>query len=234
MLLCEILHSLRHTRCWGATKCDESEGIFIGDVTERDTLTAAMTNIDALVIAVGSGSHAKEVIEDGTRNQIKAYALAQGPPLLKKHIVKVSAALSTVRFNILDLFTRGSFFYHTVSDQDISVAGIPFTIVQPCRLAEGNQPAHQTKLLVSRDDKPTPDGHAISGPGAGQVSRTDVGHIAAYAALHPSKTTGLKFDLCADTKSKPSGTEEEEIERVFQEALLPWDLRANSSASLIV
>jgi len=127
--------------------------------------------------------------------------------------VKVSAALSTVRFNILDLFTHGAFFYQTISDQDISVAGIPFTIVQPCRLADGNQPAHTTKLLVSHDDKPTPEGHAISGFGAGQVSRTDVGHIAAYAALHPSRTTGLKFDMCADTKSKPSGTEEEEIER---------------------
>jgi hypothetical protein len=218
----------------GCTKCDESEGIYTGDVTAKETLTAAMTNVDVLLTAVGSNSNAKGVIYEGTLNQIEAFALAPGPALQQKQIVKVSAALTTVRFNILDIFTRGAFFYHGVSDQDVSVSGLPFTIVQPCRLGDDSMTAHASRLLVSHDDKPTTDGLPISGPGAGPVSRADVGRIAAYAATHPNETTGLKFDLCADSKAKPSGTEEEDMKRVFQEALFPWDPRAKKSSSVMV
>lgn len=189
-----------------------------------------MNGADVLLMAVGSNSHAKDVIFDGTLNQIEAFATASGPALQDRQIVKVSAALTTLRFNPIDLaFGGGSFFYHGVSDQDVSVAGIPYTIVQPCKLNDLNKPAHQNKLIVGHDDKPLPDGHAISGPTAGVISRDDVGHLAAYAALHPAETTGVKFDVCADVTKQPEGTEEEEIQRVFQEAMHPWDARKRTS-----
>lgn len=218
----------------GCDKCDESEGIFEGDVTKVETLAAAMTDVDVLLMAVGSNSHAKEVIFEGTLEQIQAFATAPGPALQERQIVKVSAALTTKRFNAIDLlFGGGSFFYHGVSDQDVSVAGIPYTIIQPCKLNDLKQPAHTKRLIVGHDDIPMADGHPISGPKAGQVSREDVGHLAAYAAVHPAETTGVKFDLCADTSKKPDGTEEEEMQRVFREALLPWDARASQPAEPI-
>jgi hypothetical protein len=216
----------------GCDKCDESEGIFVGDVTKKETLAAAMANVDSLLMAVGSNSHAKDVIFEGTLNQIEMYATApgNGPTLQDKQIVKVSAALTTLRVNPIDIaFGGGSFFYHSVSDQDISVAGIPYSIIQPCKLNDLNAPPHQTKLIVGHDDKPLPDGHAISGPTAGMISRADVGQLAAWAALHPAETDGTKFDVCADATKKPEGTQEEEIQRVFQEGLLPWDSRKQAS-----
>jgi hypothetical protein len=192
-----------------------------------------MANVDVLLIAVGTLSHAEEVIFQGTLNQIAAYAKAPGGSLKDKQIVKVGAALTTKRFNPIDiLFAQGSFFYHGVSDTDIAVSGIPYTLLQPCRLADG--PAHQNKIIVGHDDKPLPDGHAISGPSAGQVSRADVGHLAGYAAVHPEESKNTKFDFCADLEQPPAGPEEEVMKAVFQEGLLPWDARSKKSSSSMV
>merc|ERR1712032_672022 len=159
----------------------------------------------------------------GTRNQIEALATAPGPALQEKQIVKVSTMLTTKRWDGL----AAPFFYHGVSDQDITVSGIPFTIVQPCGLGDATKPAHTSKLLVSRDDLPFQDGKQA------MVSRSDVAHVTAYAAAHPKETSGLKFDLCADSAQKPEGTEEQEIQGVFKKALLPWDPRVRPSAQPI-
>jgi uncharacterized protein YbjT (DUF2867 family) len=217
----------------GCTKCDESEGIYIGDVTVPSTLPPAMANVDVLLMSTGSNSNPEAVIFNGTLNQIAAYAVAPGLELKEKHIVKVGAALTTKRINFIDiLFAGGSFFYHGVSDTDISVSGIPFTILQPCRLADG--PAHQNKIIVGHDDKPLPDGHAISGPSAGYVSRADVGHLAGYAAVHRNEAVGLKFDFCADLSKPPTGSEEEVLKAVFQEGMLPWDARVKKSSAAVL
>merc|ERR1711972_762933 len=198
----------------------ESEGIYVGDVTKKETLTAAMANVDAVLIAVGTLSNAYEVFVEGTRNQIEALATAPGPALQEKQIVKVSTMLTTKRLEALS----APFFYHGVSDQDITVSGIPFTIVQPCGLGDATKPAHTNRLLVSRDDLPFQDGKQSV------VYRSDVGHVTAYAATHPKEASGLKFDLCADSTQKSEGTEEQEIQGVLKKALLHWDPRAKTSA----
>jgi len=219
----------------GCYKCDEAEGIFVGDVTKKETLSSAMKNVDALLMAVGATKDAKEIIFDGTRNQLEAFALAPGNSAVKdKQVVKVSSALTTKRFNPVDLIVGGAFFYHGVSDSYIASAGVPFTIVQPCALDDSMPPAHQTKLIVSHDDLPLPDGHPIAGPHAGPVSRDDVAHIAAYASLHPAESKNVKFDLCAELNMKPEGSETQEIERVLKEALLPWDVRKSPVPKAIV
>lgn len=212
----------------GCQKCDQSEGIYVGDVTKPETLVAAVANVDALLIATGAVAHAKEVILDGTRNQIAAYAMAPGPALHDKHIVKVSTMLTTHRFNPIDILAGGAFFYHGVADQDISVAGIPFTIVQPCGLGDATKAAHSDRLMVSHDDMPFTEGKESS------IFREDVAHVTAWATTHPNETKWLKFDLCADSSQKPEGTEEQEFHRVFKEGMMPWDPRAKSSIEPIV
>jgi len=208
----------------GCTKCDESEGIYVGDVTKKETLTAAMANVDALLIAVGSVANAYDVFVEGTRNQIEALAMAPGHASLQdKQIVKVSTMETTKRYSA----ALAPFFYHGVSDQDITVSGIPFTVIQPCGLGDASKPAHTTKLLVSRDDLPFTDGKS------GSVYRADVAHVAAYAATHPAEAAGLKFDLCADEGQKPTDIEEHEMQEVFQKALLPWDQRVKTVAHTI-
>jgi len=207
----------------GCTKCDESEGIYVGDVTKKETLTAAMANVDAVLIAVGSVGNAYEVFVEGTRNTMEALAMNGHASLQDKQIVKVSTGDTTKRWSA----ALAPFFYHGVSDQDITVSGIPFTVIQPCQLGDASKPAHTTKLLVSRDDLPYPGGKS------GSVYRADVAHVAAYAATHPAEATGLKFDLCADANQKPADIEEQEIQGVFQKALLPWDPRAKTLSQTI-
>jgi len=202
----------------GCDKCDESEGVFVGDVTKKETLTAAMANVDVLLIAVGAVSDAYAVFVEGTRNQIEVLAMAPGPALMEKQIIKVSTGETTKRWSGL----LAPFFYHGVSDQDISVSGMPYTIVQPCGLGDATTPAHTNQLLVSRDDLPFP-GKSSS------IHRADVANVVAYAATHPKEANWLKFDLCAST-DKPAGTEEQDMQTVFKQALLPWDPRAKTSA----
>jgi len=208
----------------GCDKCDETEGVFVGDVAKKETLAAAMANVDVLLIAVGSVANAYEVFVEGTRNQIEAFATAPGPVLPEKQIVKVSTMDTTKWIGRI----ASPFFYHGVSDQDISVSGIPFTIVQPCGLGDSTTPPNTNKLLVSRDDLPFQDGKAAS------IHRADVAQAVVYAATHPKEAAWLKFDLCADSAQKPEGGEEQVMQRVFQKALLPWDPRAKASAESIV
>lgn len=208
----------------GCQKCDESEGIYLGDVTKKDTLTAAMADVDAVLIAIGTIKNAEKVFVEGTRNQIEAFATAPGRALQDKHIVKISTMQTTKRW---DGFLA-PFFYHGVSDQEITVSGIPFTIVQPCGLGDPGKPAHTMKLLVTRNDLPFTDGKSSV------VYRADVAHVVGYAALHPKETVGLKFDLCADSKQKPAASEEDDIQTVFEKALLPWDPRSKAIAQGIV
>lgn len=143
---------------------------------------------------------------------------------MEKQIVKVSTMETTKRWDGL----LAPFFYHGVSDQDISVAGIPFTIVQPCGLGDATTPPLTAKLLVSRDDLPFVGGKSSS------IHRADVAQVVAYAATHPTEAAWLKFDLCADSKQKPGGTEEQIMQSVFKQALLPWDARAKAAAKAIV
>lgn len=208
----------------GCRACDESEGVYLGDVTKKETLPAAMAGVDAVLIAVGTVRNAEQVFVEGTRNQIEAFATAPGPALQDKLIVKVSTMLTTKRWDVF----LAPFFYHGVSDQEISVSGVPFTIVQPCGLGAAAEPAHAAKLLVSRNDLPFAGGKSSS------IPRADVAHVAGYAATHPMEATGLKFDLCADPAQAPAAAEESEIRGVFREALLAWDPRAKAAAEAAV
>jgi len=153
-------------------------------VTKKETLVAAMANIDVLLIAVGAVSNAYAVFVEGTRNQIEAFATAPGPAIHEKQIIKVSTMMTTKFVGRV----LSPFFYHGVSDQDISVAGIPFTIVQPCGLGDATTPANTNKLLVSRDDLPFQDGKSAS------IYRADVAQVVAYATTHPKEAAWLKFE----------------------------------------
>merc|ERR1719326_1876032 len=59
----------------GCTKCDESEGIFVGDITKVESMAQAMVGADGLVITTGrsSGSSPKDILFDGVANQVTAF-----------------------------------------------------------------------------------------------------------------------------------------------------------------
>jgi len=79
----------------GCKACDESEGVFVGDVTKPETLTAASTGVDTVAIAaaVGGGASQKEMraVEfDGVEHQVAALAQQNARALPSLRVVLCS------------------------------------------------------------------------------------------------------------------------------------------------
>ena len=65
------------------TKCDASEGIFLGNVTQPSTLTAAMKGVSTVAITVGAGPNTSPDLQHaieftGVQNQVRALAAGGG------------------------------------------------------------------------------------------------------------------------------------------------------------
>jgi len=95
-------------------------------------------------------------------------------------------------------------------------AGLLFTILKPNGLTDDASDAKG--IIVSHDDqgwKPTDLNYEF-------ISRTDVAHLLTHAVLHPTNTSGLRFDV---TSKKGGGIPVSDTQAVFREAMYTWDPR---------
>lgn len=204
----------------GCSKCDESEGIFVGDVTKPETLGAAMAGADGLVIATGrtSSEPAKDVLFDGVANQVSAFLSSAGPAPQDRHVTLISMQFTTLPDTIMNKIIAHLWggwdvgFYSLQGEAHVMSADVPFTIVKACGLSE--DPEKQSKILVGHDDK------GWSMKDAHTVSRHDLARVLAAAAANPSMAKSLRFDLCS-TK----GTPQLDAMDIIKEAMQPWDPR---------
>jgi uncharacterized protein YbjT (DUF2867 family) len=206
------------------TKCDESEGIFVGDVTKPDTLAAIMKGADTLVITTG-GKPAKDMLFDSVENQVGAFLGAEGPPTKDRHAMLVSMAETTLAdtlFNKILARLWGGWdvgFYSLQGETFLMNANVPFTIVKCCGLS--NAEAGKQQLLVGHDDK----GWSIKD--SHEVPRADVANVLAAAAANPGESANLRFDFCSkDGQAQP-------VTQVFQDAMYPWDARKRQAETVI-
>ena len=87
----------------GCTACDASEGIYLGDVTEPDTLDPATDGVTALAIAVGVGGNATEDVMEavefrGVQNQVASLAASarkRGAALTSLNVALISSMGTT-------------------------------------------------------------------------------------------------------------------------------------------
>lgn len=219
----------------GCSKCDESEGVFVGDITKPDTLTKGMKEVDVLVITTASwpictgppiigkcsfptGSDPKSIDWLGTKAQVNAFALSEGN-LMAKHILYVSTMETTVPNNFLDKLGNSSFtsFYHLQAEASIMSSGIPFTIAKACGLGDGE--AGKNKLIVGHDDS------SFSLVLNHLIQRDDVARVLVEAIRNPAMSSGLRFDICSHFLGAPTT---DITKDVFQAAMFPWDSRAQS------
>jgi hypothetical protein len=215
----------------GCQACDESEGIFVGDVLQEDSLAAAMDGVETLVITVGTpeprcilkliachypqGATPRDVNFIGARNQVSAFAQANSTKsLAEKHVVLMSTTMTTNPTFIFDRLWGHGFFYHLNGETELLQSGLGFTIVKACGLSNG--PADTKKLVVGRDDE------FLEANVGNMMHRSDVAPVLAAAALIPSESLGLRFDLCMSKSAPASG----DVHRIFKEAALPWELKA--------
>jgi|ERR1711934_18920 len=208
----------------GCTKCDASEGIFVGDITVRESLMPIMDGADALIITTGrSGKEkAKDILFDGVENQVAAFLSSPGPEPKDRHVSLISMMETT----LLDTFWNkilakvwGGWqvgFYSLNGEAFLMNAAVPFTIVKCCGLDETS--GGGKKLLVGHDDK------SWSFKDAHSVSRHDVAQVLAAAAMNPNMSGGLRFDFCSEAGTPPSSAME-----VLKNAMYPWDPRKNAT-----
>lgn len=212
----------------GCSACDESEGIYLGDVMEPESLAPAMVGVETLVITVGTpeprcilkllacrypkGASPRDVNFIGARNQVAAFAEANSSLALKdKHVVLMSTTMTTDPNFIFDKLWGHGFFYHLNGETELMQSGLSFTIVKACGLTDG--PANTKKVVVGRDDEFFEDGVG------NMMHRSDVAPVLSAAALFPQESRGLRFDLCMSKKAPASGDTHE----IFRQARLPWE-----------
>merc|ERR1712032_472511 len=204
-------------------KCDQSEGIFVGDITKPETMSPIMKGADALIITTG-GKPAKDLLFDAVENQVGAFLGAEGPSTRARHVMLVSMAETTLADTIVNKIIAKLWggwdvgFYSLQGETFLMNANVPFTIVKCCGLS--NSDAGQQQLLVGHDDK------GWSMKDVHEVSRADVANVLAAAVANPN-AANLRFDFC----SKPG--EVQPVMDVFQDAMYSWDPRKKSAETLV-
>jgi len=207
----------------GCTKCDASEGIFVGDVTKPETMADVMKGAGALVILTSAfpvcnpfpkcsydkGDYPVDVDWNGGKKQVEAFAKGAGG---LKPVILVSAMGTTEPDSQLDKMGHGQIgFYKLNIEAFLMASGFPFTIIKPCGL--GYDKPSQNTLLVGHDDE---ENWNLRVP----IQRSDVARVVAAAVQNPEAGAGLRFDLCA----KPgTPTKDADIPALLKSARYPWE-----------
>jgi uncharacterized protein YbjT (DUF2867 family) len=207
----------------GCSKCDESEGIFVGDITDKASLSPAMAGADGLVITTGSSTHAsaKDILFDGVENQVSAFLASPGPKPQDRHVGLISMQFTTLPDTFLNKLLAHLWggwdvgFYSLQGEATLMSADVPFTIIKACGLEES--PPMKKQVLVGHNDK------GWSMKDAHTVSRGDVARVLAEAALNPTMAKGLRMDFCAKDGDAQSSMD------ILKAGMQPWDPRKTSS-----
>jgi uncharacterized protein YbjT (DUF2867 family) len=208
------------------TKCDESEGIYEGDLTDPKSLAGVMAGASSLMIATSAtpyeapdgsltfhkGAFPIDIDWHGAKNQLQAFAErsgASGPG----HIALISSAGTTKPEDPTSKYFMDYIgFYKLNFEAELMSSGIPFTIIKPCGLDYSGTEPGQKELLTGHDDSLKVDFPAIP--------RADVARVMAAAIEMPDSSANLRFDLCSQ-EGKPTG--DDDLRALLQSARYPWE-----------
>jgi len=172
----------------GCTKCDPSEGVYVGDVTKPATLSDAMSGIDTVAITTGVGGGAsptetKAVEYMGVESQAAALAKNSNSSIGSLRIV----LCSSMGTEEPPRSSNGSvFFWKLQAEAFLGSSGIGSTIIKPCGLHDG--PAGQAALGTSHNDR-------LPSPHQYMITRADLAAVMQEAVVE--RSAHLRFDLCA-------------------------------------
>jgi len=176
----------------GCHACNDSEGIYVGDVTDLSSILPAAKGVTTVAIAVGvSGTDGADDAEiravefDGVRNTAAALSQSdnRGVPEGSLRIVLISS-MGTMSPN--PSFGGNILFWKLNAEAFLGSLAIGSTVVKPCGLTDG--PAGNDTLITGHDDVFLEADHTV-------VTRSDVARVVAEVVVERSK--GLRFDLCA-------------------------------------
>jgi len=208
------------------TKCDESEGIFEGDLSKPESLVASMQGAGALVILTSAspicdpypkchfpkGAEPVDVDWVGAKNQLEVFAKATASTGLGQ-VVLISTMGTTQPANEPDAFDHIS-FYKLNFEAHLMSSGLPFTIIKPCGLVNAD-PAKK-EIVTGHDDE-----LKLEPP---TISRSDVARVTVASLQHSDVASGLRFDLCSKDGTP---TPDDHLTDVLQSAKYPWQQEAD-------
>ncbi|GAB5370916.1 hypothetical protein AAMO2058_001534400 [Amorphochlora amoebiformis] len=187
----------------GCNKCDESEGIFVGDIRDPSTLDKPFQKAQGVVILTSSapvplgngsyyypnGSYPIDIDWKGSNNQVRM-AMKYG----LKHILLVSSAGTSMPDSTLDMLGHGHvLFYKLNAEASLMASGVPFTVVKPMGLSDHQ--GGESKLVSAQEDILQ----------FYTVARQDVANVLVNALEMPQLSKGLRFDLASDPSKPASG-----------------------------
>lgn len=206
------------------SKCDESEGIFVGDLLKPETLAPAMKGATTLAITTSAvpncddlpfkpcgyrnGSYPVDIDFHGGLSQLDAFATASKG---LGNVVLISSMGTTDPNNPVDKIGNGHIgFYKLNEESHLMATGLSWTIIKPCGL--GDEEPMTKALVVSHDDQLAPS----------TVPRADVARVMVEAVMKPKVAAGTRFDLCSK-----DGTPTTDLEELFASARPPWQRTGN-------
>ena len=205
----------------GCSKCDPSEGVFIGNVSDDAALRAATLGAHAVAIAVGaSGSGSQKEIEAVEFIGVQKQAAALAQPSNLAAVGGRAAGLRVVLCSSMGTtdpkpspMEGGSvLFWKLNAEAYLAASGLSVASVKPCGLL--STPGGQSELLVGKDD-------ALLHTMPPVVSRQDVARVMAAALAYEEPASGaplnMRFDLCS--KKGPATTD---LHALLSQTLWPW------------
>jgi len=193
----------------GCEKCDESEGIYVGDVTNIEDLERVVTSdVTTLAIAVGaSPSMSKEMqrsIEfDSVVNSVKALLLGNSNNSWKKNLKVVLCSTIGTATTPAPEWSGDIEFWKLNAEAFLPSSGLTSSVVvKPCGLIDAT--GRNATLVVGHDDEFMEDRTHIT------IAREDVARVMAEAVVTDSvKNQHYRFDLCGRGGGTPPTTDKE-------------------------
>jgi len=215
-------------------KCDESEGVFVGDLSDEKSVANVVKGAQMLAIATAAvldcdgpidptppfepckfhkGAFPIDVDWLGTKAIVSALA-ANGEKASDKMVVYMSSRDTWNPDSTYGNMDNGhQSFYKLNAEAYIEAAGLPFSLVKPCGL--GSDKGEQYKLEVGHESQGYPKSDMV-------IDREDVARVIVAALQHPADANGLRFDICS-SDAGPATTDI--VGDVFKKAMYPWDPR---------
>ena len=201
----------------GCNKCDASEGIYVGNVSDDAALRTASLGARSVAIAVGSPYNSsteetKAIEYVGVQKQVAALAqpanlaTVGGPANLR---VVLCSSMGTL--DPTPPSHEGGFqlFWKLNAEAFIGASGLSYAVVKPCGLMSV---AGNGQLLVGHDD-------TLLSTAPPVIARDDVARVmqAALAFVPAAAPAALRFDLCSK-----HGEPTTDLQALLRQSLYSW------------
>ncbi|MBT8442109.1 MAG: SDR family oxidoreductase [Gammaproteobacteria bacterium] len=152
-----------------------------GDVREIASIEAALTDVDALISAIGAGrsdpANGPEFVDYGGVKNLSAAAAAAN----LRQLVLVSSMGVTQDDHILNKMFNNVLKWKFKGEEALRASGVPYTIVRPGGLT--NAPGRELEIVFKQGDTE-----------AGSIPRTDVARVC-VAALDSEDSLNKTFEI---------------------------------------